>query len=77
MEKDIKDFRQMVFSCYVYNNLNKENEYLKPFRKIFGWDLFDKIFDEILEDLTSNYYISNNCFLDSENIAYKSIKKIV
>lgn len=76
LQIEIDYFKKMIKSCYVYNNLNENNQYLKPYKYKLGLELFNKIFEETIEDLKNNYYISSNTFQDSEGINYKSLKKI-
>lgn len=76
LQFEIEYFKGMIKSCYVYNNLNQDNQYLKPYKHILGLELFDKIFNETIEDLKNNYYLSSNTFQDIEGISYNSLKKI-
>jgi hypothetical protein len=77
MEKEsiIKRVKSMMESCYAYDGLTKENEYLQKSRKGLTDEEFNEVYAEHKKDLEENYIIKRNVGTDSDGITYNSLVK--
>jgi len=76
LEFEIKAFKSMLESCYAYDNLSKEDRYVKPYKAKLGVELFDKIYEEQHKYLNETFYVKRNVHTDHEGCTYNSLIKI-
>ena len=79
MEREIKDFKSMIDSCYAYGGIDKKSwnyeRYLKPYLKTLPEDIFNKVYEEYSKELKQNYIVINNTYTDNEGLTYNTLKK--
>ena len=76
IEFDIEHLKSMLESCYAYDNLSKENRYVKPYEKKLGVELFNKIYEEQHKYLNETFYVKRGVHTDHEGCTYNSLIKI-
>ena len=73
--KKIKALKSMLESCYTYDELSRDNRYLKLYKQELGVVLFDKVYDEYSKYLNENYCVVSNTHTDHEGLTYNSLRK--
>jgi len=75
-EKTIISFKSMMDSCFTYDGLTKDNDYIKKYRYELGVELFNKVYDEHSKHLNENYIVNRDVYTDHEGCTYNSLIKM-
>jgi len=74
LSEEVDRMKGMMKSLFTYGGLNKGSEYLRKYENKLGKPLFDKVYDEELNEL-QGYEVDSKEYTDAEGLTYKSLKK--
>jgi hypothetical protein len=68
----------MIESCFTYGGADRDTynyqRYIQDYRKHFGEEMFNKVYEEHLDYLKTNATIEHNVYTDAEGCSYNSLK---
>ena len=68
--------KSMMLSCYAYDNLSKNNQYIINSGNGLSKNLFNEVYDEQEKFMKENYIVSKNVYTDFEGCVYNSLTPI-
>ena len=79
MRTRVDALKEMIESCYTYGSADRNSyyfdKYIKKYEDEIGKEMFEKVYEEHLSLLKTQYTIQSNVYTDSEGLNYNSLVK--
>jgi hypothetical protein len=73
----IDSLKSMMQSCYAYEQLSKDNEYIKKRIADLGEKEGNRIYDTYKIHLETNFRVEKCIYTDGEGLTYNSLVEII
>jgi metal-responsive CopG/Arc/MetJ family transcriptional regulator len=73
----IESLKSMMDSCYAYEQLSKDNEYIKKRIADLGEEEGNRIYDTYKIHLETNFRVEKCVYTDGEGLTYNNLIEII
>jgi hypothetical protein len=75
LSEEIDNMKGMMVSLFTYGGLDKDNNFLYPYKENLGERTFNKIYDSYSKELESQFEVDRDVYTDQEGLSYSSLKR--